>query len=191
MPLLYQCIVWHTQQCCYMHQLMLGMAIYEIPFQHYTSRLDIYNIANQPVEHFSYHHSTRQFCHDCFGNKLIIAEGVLKSNQIVGLVFYLYSGQWKHYSVIPTARYMLDISWGWVEERRWMVNGLDWALLSFWIVSLTIFHHHKLTLEVLWLYQLISCSGNLSQILHGVHLLLLCCTTSTYNCCNWGKKSIW
>ena len=23
-----------------------------------------------------------------------------------------------------------------------------------------------------------SCSGNLSQILHGVHLLLLCCTTS-------------
>ena len=71
----------------------------------YSNRLDVYNIATNQWSTSPISTPQDSFAMTVLDNKLIIAGGVSKSNHVVGQVFYLYSGQWKHYSVMPTARY--------------------------------------------------------------------------------------
>ena len=68
-------------------------------------RLDVYNLTTNQWSSFPI---TTPYCHfalTVLDDKLVIAGGLAKKNEVVKKVLVLNAGQWKEYSKMPTARF--------------------------------------------------------------------------------------
>ena len=111
--------------------------------KHDCYRLDVYNLANNQWSPSPITTPYKWFAMTVLDDKLVIAGGRTKSNEVVKKVLMLNGGQWKDYSEMPTARYsatavgyhsMLIVAGGGVKVKeiwtRAIVHNFYYGFLS-------------------------------------------------------------